>query len=398
MNSISKLLLSALSRKRIALFMVTQIVGIIIIIVSLYLYVDVRHTLNNISGESDYVIITKRVDLLGTINSSRLGFSKRDIEALKEEAGVVDIGEFVSSNFRVLGGITMKSLGVSYRTDMFFEAVSDDFLDINPEGWMFDKASGIVPIIIPRNYLNLYNYGFAPTSGLPRLSEDMVKTALLDITISNRDGIEKHFKGKIVGFSSRINSILAPKSFVDWGNHAYAHKEGERAQRLIIKIEPSHSRSILQYLKTKGYEPENKIFDSEGVSRLVSFIVTATLIIGAVITLLSIALLLLTIYLIIERSRDKIFTLSTLGYGVRAILRPYMSTSIKSISLSFIIAYIAAVITRIIYADVLGKRLELTLGNGSHILPIITVVVLYVSIIFLIRKMIEREVKRAIQK
>ena len=42
-------------------------------------------------------------------------------------------------------------------TDMFFESVPDEFVDVKLDKWSFNPASDIVPIIIPRNYLNLYN-------------------------------------------------------------------------------------------------------------------------------------------------------------------------------------------------------------------------------------------------
>ncbi len=396
MRGIYNILLGALSKKRLALFMLTQIVGVVIIVVSIYLYVDVKKALSGISGESDYIIITKKISTLNTLMSSDIGFSKRDIKQLESQEGVASVGEFVSSNFRVLGGITVPQLNVAYRTDMFFEAVSDEFMDITPEGWHFAADNDTVPIIIPKNYVNLYNYGFAPTAGLPKLSNDIVKSALLDITISDRQGESKQLKGRVVGFSARINSILAPLSFVEWGNTNYSSKESGLPQRLIIKIDPAFSSSILNYLDTKRYEPENRVFDSEGINSIVSFVVSSTLIIGAIITLLSLALLLLTIYLIIERGKDKVFTLSTLGYSLGAIVKPYRVVSLRSVSISFLMAYVMAVVIRFLYVDILQERLELTIGGANHIVPLVVVIVIYAAVIITINTMIKREVKRVV--
>ena len=46
-------------------------------------------------------------------------------------------------------------------TAMFFAIVPDAFVDVVSDKWTFIPGTATVPIILPRNYLNLYNYGFA---------------------------------------------------------------------------------------------------------------------------------------------------------------------------------------------------------------------------------------------
>ncbi len=395
-QTINRLLLGSLSTKRIVLFMVTQVVGVVIILLSIYLYIDARKAVTSVGGESEYITVTKRVNTLSSMNSSRLGFSDSELSKLSAEKGILEVGEFVSSNFRVLGGISLPQLGVSYRTDMFFEAVSNEFIDVVSNEWVYSEGRDTVPIIIPKNYLNLYNYGFAPTNGLPRITESMVKSVVLDITVSDKKGRDRVLKGKIVGFSSRINTILAPMSFVEWGNSNYARREGNPPQRLIIKIDPSYSSSVSGYLKDRGYEPETEIFDVEGVNNLVNFLVSATLIIGVLIAVLSLALLLLSIYLIIERGKDKLFTLSSLGYSMKAITRPFVLLTVKNVSISFVIAYLIALAVRMVYIDILNERLDMTISGGGHLTVILFVLILFVVVTALISIMIKDVIRRII--
>lgn len=56
-----------------------------------------------------------------------------------------------------------------------------------------------MPIILPRNYLNLYNFGFASTRGLPQVSEDLVRGITLDLDLSGR-GQFRNLKGRVVAF------------------------------------------------------------------------------------------------------------------------------------------------------------------------------------------------------
>ena len=54
----------------------------------------------------------------------------------------------------------MENVGLHMSTAMFFESVPDEYVDVNLDKWEFDENERVVPIIIPRNYLNLYNFGF----------------------------------------------------------------------------------------------------------------------------------------------------------------------------------------------------------------------------------------------
>lgn len=53
----------------------------------------------------------------------------------------------------------MENVGLHMSTAMFFESVPDEYVDVNLDKWEFDENERVVPIIIPRNYLNLYNFG-----------------------------------------------------------------------------------------------------------------------------------------------------------------------------------------------------------------------------------------------
>ncbi len=82
---------------------------------------------------------------------------------------------------------------------MFFESVPDEFVDIKLDKWHFDEATHH-SIIIPPNYLNLYNFGFAQSRSLPKLSEGLMSLIQMDIMMRGNGRVEQ-YKGNIVGFS-----------------------------------------------------------------------------------------------------------------------------------------------------------------------------------------------------
>lgn len=129
----------------------------------------------------------------------------------------------------------MQKAGIHLSTDMFFESVPDEFVDIKLDKWHFDEETHTIPIIIPRNYLNLYNFGFAQSRSLPKLSEGLMGLIQMDIMMRGNGRVEQ-YKGNIVGFSNRLNTILVPQSFMNWANKNFAPDAEAQPARLIIEV------------------------------------------------------------------------------------------------------------------------------------------------------------------
>ena len=149
----------------------------------------------------------------------------------------------------------MENVGLHMSTAMFFESVPDEYVDVNLDKWEFDEYERVVPIIIPRNYLNLYNFGFAQSRSLPKLSEGLMGLIQMDIMMRGNGRVEQ-YKGNIVGFSNRLNTILVPQSFMNWANKNFAPDAEAQPARLIIEVSNPADSSIASYFQKKGYETE----------------------------------------------------------------------------------------------------------------------------------------------
>lgn len=155
----------------------------------------------------------------------------------------------------------MKEAGIYLSTDMFFESVPDEFVDIKLDKWYFDENTHTIPIIIPRNYLNLYNFGFAQSRSLPKLSEGLMSLIQMDIMMRGNGRVEQ-YKGNIVGFSNRLNTILVPQSFMKWANENFAPNAEAQPARLIIEVSNPADSAIASYFQKKGYETEDGKLDA----------------------------------------------------------------------------------------------------------------------------------------
>lgn len=170
-NPVGRLLRKNISKGQIAGYAIANFVGLAILLTALQFYRDTTNAGNG-SDDSfisrDYMIVSRHVSDINTLKGKTAGFSADDIAALREQPWVENIGEFTPSRFHVNGAVEFGGRGMS--THLFFESIPDEFFDIKPEGWGFDPAdsTAIVPIVISRDYLALYNFGFAASRGMPQ--------------------------------------------------------------------------------------------------------------------------------------------------------------------------------------------------------------------------------------
>ena len=80
--------------------------------------------------KKDFIIATKKISTLGSFAGKNNTFSAEDIADLKKQSFTKTIGAFTPSQFKVSAGLGMQKAGIHLSTDMFFESVPDEFVDI----------------------------------------------------------------------------------------------------------------------------------------------------------------------------------------------------------------------------------------------------------------------------
>lgn len=311
-----KLLLHEISVSQLLVYSIGIFLGISIIGVGFQLNRDIRFAGDNEKrGENGntFLVISHRID--GIVLKSKEKNQNIDIiKSLSAIPNVVDVANFQTADFNVVASVDFMGRGMS--TALFLESVPENFLDVKPGNWSFnpDDEDAYVPIIIPKDYLALYNFGFAASRGLPKIGEDMMYALPLKISLSG-NGRQKWLNARIVAFSNRINSILVPPSLISWGNNVFSDKDVANSGRYIVEFSGSlrHSdfEKILENYNLEINGPEGMIGE---MSRVAETIVTVVMIIGLVIACLSIVLLFVSILLLIHKTRNVIRKLLLLGY------------------------------------------------------------------------------------
>ena len=387
-----QLLRKHISIFELAIFFIANLIGMTVILSGVQIYSDLKPI---ITGEgsligNDYIVITHPVQRVG-INTEV--FSQEDINELNALEHINNVGSFSASQFEVDGSIMFNGRKLS--TMLFFESVPDEFIDIEASGWRYNIGDTTIPIIIPRNYLNLYNFGFSSTQNLPQITEDMIKSVSLGLRLSG-NGLSDDYTGRIVGFSDRINTILVPDNFLKWANAHYGDVEEQKPTRLILEVSNPSEPSLISYFAEHNYEIENKPSESSKALFILKVCIAIIIGIGVIFCILSIIILTLSIYLLLQKNVSKLENLVLIGYTPRRVATPYkVMTLILNLSIfaiSLILIYIAGGHYMGYLSEIAGRTLSSSPTTAVMTGVIFTFVVIAFNFFIINRKI--REISR----
>lgn len=319
-----QLLRRNISKAQLAGYAVANLIGLCIVISAVQLYRDVSAVWDADDSfiSRDYLIVSRQVGGFGSLLTGRQStFSADDLADIKSQPWVRRVGEFTASNFGVSASVDLGGRGMS--TAMFLESIPDEFFDVTPSDWRFTPGTeGTVPVIISKEYLSLYNFGFAASRGLPQISESMIGMVPLRLSISG-NGRQMWLPAKIVGFSSRLNTIAVPQEFMTWANSNFADQPQPEPSRIIIETNSPGDPAIDTYMRSHRYEVAGDKVDNGRAAYFLAVVTAVVVAVGAIISLLAFFILLLSIYLLLQKNREKLRQLMMLGYSPAAVARNY---------------------------------------------------------------------------
>ena len=342
---LNKLLSRNMSVWQMAGFVLANLFGMAIVLLAVQFAHDVIPMFTG--GDSfmrpGQMVVVKRVNTLRTVTGSAPTFRQREVEELREQPFVNDIGAFVASQYNVYATIGLGDMKMS--TEMFFEAVPDKYIDVNLDRWHYRTGSDTLPIILPQNYLNLYNFGFATSKGLPAISADLVRQVPVSLRLRGRGG-KKVMTGRVVGFSKTLNTILVPMNFMEETNRELAPDvESPQPSRLLVEVNNPGDDRISKFLEENNYDTEGHDADASKTASFLRTLVGIVLAVGIVITELAFYVLLLSIFLLLQKHTYKIDTLLLMGYSPGQVARPF---HLLAISLNVVVFLVALVIVRVL--------------------------------------------------
>jgi hypothetical protein len=376
--------------------------GLTILMGALSFYLDIKPVFDDKESfwKDEYIIINKTINITDTYNQATKDsvvkpfFTQDDIKDLKNQNFVKDVAEFSSCSFKVQATSDSKSALTGFSADLFFEAVPNEYVDVNYDNWKWDESSNFVPAILPKTYLNLYNFGFAQSQNLPQVAEESAGLIKFNIIIYDNKK-KQEFETRIVGFSERINTILVPKDFVDWGNKKFGTNPKPAPGRLIVIANDPSNPNLLKYFEEKNFDVNKSELSNSKALAFLKIITSIVFIIGMVIIVLAFSLMVISIQLLLHRNNENIQKLSMLGFKITEIALPYNIM----VAALFIVTFATSMIPLLIFRDFYSSNMVL-LGYENFNLIFTSIIIPgagFVSIIvFLLIIMIRSQIKKII--
>jgi hypothetical protein len=338
-----------------------SLIGLTALCLSFQLTMDVQSFHSNeedLFGPNS-VVIQKKVTKLSSVGMNSTDFTDEEIEDLKSKEFITDVAPFESADFRVaISEVEGDGLPPFY-ADMFFQSIPDRFMDVDVD-WEWNKDSEYIPIVLPRDFIMIINYGIAQSQGFNQISEELMMAARLNIHIKGED--KKTIKmGRVVAFSQKISSILVPKSFLDYSNAEYGSGNTVQPNRIFITIVDDSYGELEDLMEEMNLDIAKSAIDIAKIKTIIAVVIAIFGIAAILIMLLSLLGFVQYSQLVLSKASYEIKTLLRLGYSIKSIVR----TFIKQMAMIFgIITASSIAIMLLVKIFIVNVWLD---DNGIHL-------------------------------
>lgn len=360
------------------------IIGLVILLTSIQFYFDLAPMLKKNSNlwKPENLVINKKVS---TTSANLLGkrpvFNEEELKDIESQPYVKKVGKFVPNTFKMSSRGQEGSILEKLKTELFFEAIPDDFLEYTEQDWKWSPGDTAVPIILPRDFLTLYNFAFAQSQGSPLLSDETAKDLVkfyIKIKVPEESGkppTDDTYFGYIYDFTDQVSTMIVPWNFINFANKKYGREDNPQPSRIIIEVENVADPDLYQYLEEKGYEVSRSKMKSGKLANLLRTLSSIIAAIGIVITGLALWLMIVSFQLMIQKNREKTENLYLIGYSLPRLVRFYAGYFLIISIILTILSVFLTILFKGAYIPVLKKG-GIDVGAGLDMATIIICLIL----------------------
>lgn len=313
-----KLIHAGAGRKRFFIAVVGLTIAMLLILAAVQVqsdYNDLLHSKSNQDSVANFLVVNK---VLNDANLGATALTDKEIDSLQRQSFVESVGQLTPSRFKA--SIQSASDRFPFFTDIAFESVPTDFIDVNSKDWHWDPNAAFVPIIAPNMFLDFYNFQFSFSQNLPQLTQEVVKMIVFKVNLYGPAGVVT-FNGRVVGFSDRISSLLVPQEFMNFGNTQFGKNQDAKPSRVIIRTKDPGNPQLVQYLRQHNLSTDADKTRFSRYRQVVDVVVKISWITGAVMFVFALLIFTLFIQLTIASCKDEIVLLITLGASPKQLRR-----------------------------------------------------------------------------
>lgn len=340
---LKKLIKNSAGQTKFVMALIGLSVAIVLILSAVQLqsnYFELLHSKNNQDSIANFLVINKA---LTDQNVGASSLSESQLTNLKSQPFIESIGTLTTSRFKA--SIQSNSEIFPFYTDIAFESVPEEFIDVNTKDWHWDEHTSYLPIIVPNQFLDFYNFQYSFSQNLPQLTPQAVKMVSFKVTLQGT-GQNVSMNGRVVGFSNRISSMLVPQSFMDWANGKFvAATTKQQPSRVIIRTKDPGNPALNNYLKKEGLITDADKTRFSKYRQIVDFVVNISGITGLLMLAFALLIFSLFIQLTIASCKEEIALLILLGNAPKSLgkflMKRFFSANIWIVIVGILIISIA---------------------------------------------------------
>ena len=268
------------------------------------------------------IVIQKQVNGGLILNRAKPVFLNSEIEDIRNKSFIQSCDIISSNTFDVLLQIN-DPLIPKFSSDIYVQSVKKEYLDIETKGWEWNKGQSVLPIIMPRDFLIMMN-NFLSASGMPQLSDDLVKDLKIKLKIGGRQSGEM-ISARIVGFTNELSSILVPEAFLLWANQKFGNQEKKMISQLVVKSNEGQFGLLENYLKENKLESKKSQLLIARLKSTLGILLSVISGISFITVFLAVLVLVQYLQLILAKNDYEIKTLIRLGHSPHVIIRVFIS-------------------------------------------------------------------------
>jgi hypothetical protein len=157
-------------------------------------------------------------------------------------------------------------------------------------------------------------------------------------------------------------------------------------------VDNAADASMAKYLQQKGYETENDKLDNSRMTYLLRVVTGVVAGVGGVISLLSFYILMLSVFLLLQKNTVKLQNLMLIGYSPRQVALPYQMLTVGLNVVNGILAVIIVAVVRGFYIDsltVVAPQMTINPLFGIIVIcAVLVVAVAFINVAVIYRKIV----------
>ncbi len=264
-----------------------------------------------------YFSISKSIGLGNTILGRTSTFNEAEIKRLREQKFCTELSFVKKAKFKCISGFFEQK---QFSSEIILESIPNSMMDGPVYRFYWEKGQDYVPIIISSEFLQLYNFVYAPIAGLPPVSIENLSMIPIELNLIAK-GKRKSFNAKIIALTDRFSGLYVPETFLNWANIHFTGSAGSRSDKAVLKINPAYISDFEEYIISEALNVNEENLKMGKAASLIYPLSAALLLIACVFIILSVSNFWLHWKWLLERQKENIQTLYFNGFHPKYIAR-----------------------------------------------------------------------------